>query len=80
MMIIAGDLNMTSFGKTITARQGETTVSGVLCNVEHSADLIEDSPFGAVPSYVMGRSKTTVTVIPGVRLDLEPDALVEVSE
>jgi len=64
LTITAADLNRGHLGQTITFAIGEFTFTDKLRAVTHEADLIADAnPFQEVPSYVLGRTQTRVTLL-----------------
>lgn len=81
MKTTAGELNTTHINKTITVTRDGTTITGPLVNVKHDADLINDSRmWDAMPSYVLGKTTTTVNIMHAGRIELASGTEVEVSE
>lgn len=83
-IIQARNLAHENLGHVITVRSGETSITGLLAEVTHEADLIEEPPrmFDAsnAATYAIGRSKTVVIIVPHLRLELAPNGEVKVAE
>lgn len=77
--LLAARLGLDHISRTVTATQDGTTVTGPLQAVELTANLIDDTQFGdAVTRWAVGALRVQITVVPGISLDLDPRATVEV--
>ncbi|GAA5229247.1 hypothetical protein [Arthrobacter cryoconiti] len=75
----ATELNGNHIGKTITVKTKNTEATGVLQGFAHDTDTINDSSFGR-ESWALGKTSTTITLLPDQRIIAEMADEVEVHE
>jgi len=78
--LTAADLNRGHLGQTATFAIGEFGFTDKLRAVTHEADLIEDGKwFADVPSYMLGRIQTRVTLLHAGEVTITGTTEVEVT-
>lgn len=78
--ILAGALTLDHIGKTITVKQRETTITGVLRGFSIMGNLIDDTQFGdnRVTRWAVGNVTVRVVIVPDIEASFDSRATVEV--
>lgn len=78
--ILAGALTLDHIGKTITVKQRETTITGVLRGYSLMGNLIDDTQFGdnGVTRWAVGDVDVTLTVASGLSVTVNCRDIIEV--
>jgi len=73
----ATELNGTHIGQPVSIKLGEASLTDVLAEISHSADLIDDRHIaGAAENWVQGRRHTHLRFMRLGSVSVEPDAIV----
>lgn len=72
----AQDLNGTHLGQPISIRLDEASLTDVLTEISHEADLIDDRKFDGRANWVLGRSHTRLQFMRLGSVRVSPDAIV----
>ncbi|OIH86009.1 hypothetical protein BLJ79_04230 [Arthrobacter sp. UCD-GKA] len=79
--IRAGALTQEHIGKTITVKQRETTITGVLRGFTIMGNLIDDTQFGdhGVTRWAVGNVTVRVAIVPDIEASFDSRATVELA-
>jgi hypothetical protein len=72
----AQELNGTHIGQAISINLGEASLTDVLSEINHSADLVDDRKFDGEENWVQGRPHTHLRFMRLGSITVDPESVV----
>lgn len=72
----ASELNGTHLGQPISISLAEASLTDILAEISHSADLIDDRKFDGKENWVQGRRHTHLRFMRLGSITVDPDAVI----